>query len=97
MHAAGLPGLVSNALAEYERLALELARSPGLLGDIRQQLGQGRSSASLFDPGRFARDIEAAFERMWQIWCAGEAPRSFSLEAAPLGSSAPPVALSVLP
>lgn len=96
LHAAGLPGLVTNSLAEYERLALELARSPELLGDIRQELGQGRSSASLFDPGRFARDLEAAFERMWQIWCAGEAPRSFSLEAAPLGSPAPPVALSVL-
>lgn len=79
LRAAGLPGLVATSLEEYERRALDLARSPQRLHSIRERLGRARSEAPLFNPDRFARDSEAAFARMWEIRLAGEPPRPFAL------------------
>ena len=79
--AAGLPELITASPAEYERTALRLARSPEFLRDIRQRLRRARSTSPLFDPGRLARDSEAAYLRMWDIWRAGEQPKPFSLAA----------------
>ena len=81
LHAAGLPELVTGSLAEYEAQALRLARSPGELATLRERLIRNRETAPLFDIGRYTRDLEAGFERMVEIAAAGEAPRSFAVEA----------------
>ena len=86
--AAGLPGLVTLLIEEYERLANQLAREPGLLTDIRRKLAGARSSSTLFDGGRGVRELESAFARMWEIWLRGEAPRPFSVQT---GGDAGPV------
>jgi len=77
LRAIGLSELITTSPEEYERLAVRLAKQPDLLSAIRQKLAQARSSAQLFDPGRAGRELEAAFKRMWEIWCAGESPRLF--------------------
>ena len=59
---AGLPELVTDDAAAYERTALELARDPARLQALREKLA-GRNSP-LFDTPRFARDIEALFSEM---------------------------------
>jgi protein O-GlcNAc transferase len=79
--AAGLPELVTSSLADYERVALQLACAPDLLAEIRQKLARSHTTSPLFDPERYVRDSEIAFIRMWEIWCAGEPPRPFSLPA----------------
>ena len=66
LHAAGLPELVTSTLAEYEGLALRLAEDRGELESIRARLRKNRMEMPLFDTPRFARDIEAAFEWMWE-------------------------------
>ena len=33
--------------------------------------------------GAFARDLELAYRRMWEIWIAGGAPAPFALEGGP--------------
>ena len=82
LQAAGLPELVTHSLAEYERLALQLAQTPGLLTGLRRRLAQARLAAPLFDRDRFARDSETAYLKMWEIWRAGEPPRPFSVAPA---------------
>ena len=61
LHAVGLPELVTNTSAEYERLILKLAREPDLLAALRRRLAEGRATAPLFDVVQFTRDLEDAF------------------------------------
>lgn len=64
LHAAGLPELVTDSLADYEEKALHLAKNPALLSAIRQKLLTEKMSSALFDSARFARDLEAAYLEM---------------------------------
>ena len=69
--AIGLPELITGSFAEYEALALELARRPGLLRSYRERLAANRHTTPLFDMARYARDFEDAMERIWAEYCAG--------------------------
>lgn len=79
LRAVGLPELVADDLAEYERRAVSLARAPELLADLRARLEQNRGTAPLFDTRRFARGLEAAFETVWAHHVAGRAPAAFAV------------------
>jgi len=81
--AIGLSELITHDLAEYEALALKLAREPGLLAGLRERLARSRLSAPLFDCERYARHLEAAYEEMWRIWQGGEAPRHIAVAQLP--------------
>ena len=83
LHAAGLPELATSNLADYEAMALKLARDPTLLSGVKTKLAQNRATCPLFNTTRFARHIEAAYTTMWETWQRGEAPKSFSVE--PIG------------
>ena len=82
--AAGLPDLACRDLAEYEEKAVELAVRPDRLRDMRRHLEGGHARLPLFDTARFARNLERAYETMWQRWLAGEAPRPFDVVEPPL-------------
>jgi protein O-GlcNAc transferase len=43
-------------------MAADLAANAGRLGQIRRVLAQNRSAAPLFDTARYAKDLEAAYE-----------------------------------
>src|SRR5262249_38808192 len=75
LHAVGLPELVTDNLADYETLALRLARDPTRLAGLQGRLLQNRTTCPLFDTDRFRRHIEAAYMRMWETWERGEAPQ----------------------
>jgi predicted O-linked N-acetylglucosamine transferase (SPINDLY family) len=79
--AARLSDLVTHSLADYEALALKLARDPSLLAAIRMKLGQTRERLPLFDTARFTRHLETAYRTMWERASRGEAPSSFSVTA----------------
>jgi predicted O-linked N-acetylglucosamine transferase (SPINDLY family) len=64
LKAADMPELVAANLAEYEALALKLARDPHLLAAIRQKLVSGKDNVPLFDTARFTRNLEAAYTAM---------------------------------
>jgi predicted O-linked N-acetylglucosamine transferase (SPINDLY family) len=63
LRAAGLPELVTTSLAEYEALALELARAPPLREALRARLAS--RLGPLFDTPRYARGFEDAIDRAW--------------------------------
>ena len=80
LRAAGLPELITASLEDYEALALKLSRNRELLEELKARLGRNRTRCPLFDTGRFARHIEAAYahicERVWR----GEPPASFAVD-----------------
>jgi predicted O-linked N-acetylglucosamine transferase (SPINDLY family) len=82
LRAAGMPELVTESLAEYEKAALALARSPQRLIALRQKLQDNRDASALFDLPKLTGNIEAAYARMWQAWLSGARPAAFSIEGA---------------
>jgi predicted O-linked N-acetylglucosamine transferase (SPINDLY family) len=81
--AIGLPELVAPSSATYEALAIDLARDPGALMALRERLAINRGARSPFKTKRSCRNLEAAFEKMWEILQRGEAPHGFALEEGP--------------
>jgi protein O-GlcNAc transferase len=77
--AAGLPELVVPSLDAYERRALDLARTPQRLRDLRAKLEANRSTAPLFDMSAYVRNIETAYARMWETWRSGQSPSAFAV------------------
>ncbi len=65
LHAIGLPELVTGSLAEYEALALRLAREPETLAAVRTRLAANRSTYPLFDMARYTQDFEALLLHTW--------------------------------
>jgi predicted O-linked N-acetylglucosamine transferase (SPINDLY family) len=83
LEAVGLPELITSSLADYESLAVRLARNPALLSELRQKLARQRETFPLFNTERFTRHIEAAYTTMWERSQRGEPPQSFAV--APIG------------
>jgi predicted O-linked N-acetylglucosamine transferase (SPINDLY family) len=79
VHAIGLPELATKSLAEYEGLALALARNPERLRDIKSQLMRNRHTQPLFDTAQFTRDLESAYMTMFKRQQAGLPPECFAV------------------
>jgi predicted O-linked N-acetylglucosamine transferase (SPINDLY family) len=77
--AIGLAELVTENPGDFEALAVRLARDPKLSKSVRQKLADNRGSTALFDTGRFARKIEAAYETMLETWERGEPVQGFAV------------------
>src|SRR5512139_4004538 len=71
LHAVGLDELVRTDVAGYEAEAIALAQDAPRRAALREHLIAQRGGR-LFDGGRFARDIEALYERMWARAVAGQ-------------------------
>jgi len=79
LRAIGLPELITRTEAEYEALAIELAKDANVLSAIRRKLERNRRSTPLFDTRLFARHIEAAYSAMHERRLAGLAPESIEI------------------
>lgn len=71
LHAAGLPELVGTTTAAYEANVQALVADPVRRARLRAHLDAQREGGPLFDGVRFARDIEALYDRMWARATAG--------------------------
>lgn len=69
--AAGLPELITHTAEEYEARAIHLATCSEDLAVVREKLSQLIPSSPLFDGQRFTRNLEKAYEIMFQRQCAG--------------------------
>ena len=74
--------LIVPDLAAYEALALELARSPARLAAIREHLTKTRPDNPLFDTPARCRELENAYDTMWDIHRKGQKPHGFSVNIA---------------
>lgn len=74
LHAIGMPELITHTVEEYESAPRRLAASPAEVAQLRQRLQSNRGTAPLFDAPRFAKNIEAAYQAMWERLCDGLEP-----------------------
>jgi predicted O-linked N-acetylglucosamine transferase (SPINDLY family) len=77
----GLPELITTSMAQYEALALDLARNPERLRRLRSTLARNRDSCALFDTPRYARHLETSFRTMRDRAEAGLRPAGFAVDA----------------
>ena len=66
LRAIGLPELVTTSLADYETLALRLAREPSLLARYRARLAANRANRPLFDMARFTHAFDDLLQAAWE-------------------------------
>jgi predicted O-linked N-acetylglucosamine transferase (SPINDLY family) len=69
----GLSELIAQTPEQYVQIAAGLANDPKRLEHLRSTLRQRMQSSPLMDGPGFARDVESAYRRMWEIWCAAQA------------------------
>jgi protein O-GlcNAc transferase len=79
LHAVGMAELVTQSLAEYEALVIDLLNDPSRLSGLRTRLEQGRATAPLFDSPAFTRAVESAYDTMWRRACDGLPPEAFGV------------------
>ena len=72
MRAIGLPELVTDTLADYEALVLELARDPTLLASYRTRLRANKNREPLFDTAGYTRALEGLLWTAWEDWVAAK-------------------------
>ena len=65
----GLTELIARTPEQYVAIALDWARDPARLAALRDGLRQRMLASPLMDGKQYARDVEAAFRKMWQRWC----------------------------
>lgn len=82
LHAAGLSRMVTDSIASYEALAVELAQNSAMLADLKARLRRNVGSQALFDTAQFTRDLERAYLTMWERYQKGDPPVHFAVEAA---------------
>jgi predicted O-linked N-acetylglucosamine transferase (SPINDLY family) len=79
----GVPELITYSAEEYETLAVRLARDRTMLADLRRRIEHGRAQSPLFDPTRFARNIERAYEAMVGLSRSGKPPGEIDVRTLP--------------
>lgn len=79
--ALGQHELVVDSLSAYLARALDLARSPERLAEIKVAMARQRADAPLFDTARFTRHLEAAYLAMAERQRLGLAPDHLHIAA----------------
>jgi predicted O-linked N-acetylglucosamine transferase (SPINDLY family) len=70
---AGIDAGIAWSDAEYVEWGVRLGQDAALREDIAWQLKRSRQTASLWNAKAFTRDVEAAYQQMWQIYLQGAA------------------------
>jgi predicted O-linked N-acetylglucosamine transferase (SPINDLY family) len=79
LRAVGLPDLVTTNQEDYEVLAIELAKNPKKLADIKLKLAKNRLTNPLFDTPLFTKNLETAYIRMMERYLADLQPDHISI------------------
>jgi protein O-GlcNAc transferase len=66
----GLPELIAGSPEQYVQLVVDLAKDASRLRRLRSELRERMLASPLMDASGFARNVESAYRRMWQSWCA---------------------------
>ncbi|MFA7624775.1 MAG: hypothetical protein WCY47_07495, partial [Pusillimonas sp.] len=74
LRAVGLAQLVVTTQANYEALAVTLAKQPKHLAQIKNYLTENRRDFRLFDTPRYVRHLESAFVKIVERFRAGLGP-----------------------
>lgn len=64
----GFPEFAAPTGDDYVRIAVDLAKNPQRLAEVRAALRPKMEASPLLDPRRLARNVEAAYREMWHRW-----------------------------
>ncbi|MEK8047085.1 tetratricopeptide repeat protein [Ideonella margarita] len=64
LNAVGLPDLITESLADYERLAVQLGQQPARVASYKRYLAEHGRQSPLFNVPQLVRDLEAGFEQL---------------------------------
>jgi predicted O-linked N-acetylglucosamine transferase (SPINDLY family) len=73
---AGVEAGIAWSAEEYVAWGVKLGRDGELRQQVRDQLWRSRRTSPLWDGKGFARQMEAAYQQMWQIFCGAADPNS---------------------
>lgn len=76
----GMTELICDNPERYEAEAIRLAGDADARSRLRRRLAKAVARSPLFDGARFTRGLERAYRTMWQRFCQGEPPASFTVE-----------------
>ena len=79
LRAIDVPELIAENFEDYENLAVKLAEDRNALLSLRRKLADNRLTTALFDTALYCRHIEAAYERMIDVYRRGETAQSFAI------------------
>lgn len=79
LNACSLDSLITESMADYERIAIELATQPAKLQAIKSQILANRDSYPLFDTQRYAKNLESAFEHIVDNYRQGKTSQTFTV------------------
>ncbi|XP_016465675.2 putative UDP-N-acetylglucosamine--peptide N-acetylglucosaminyltransferase SEC [Nicotiana tabacum] len=71
--------MVVSSMKEYEEKAVSLALNRPKLQDLTNRLKAVRLSCPLFDTGRWVRNLERSYFKMWNLYCSGQHPQPFKV------------------
>jgi predicted O-linked N-acetylglucosamine transferase (SPINDLY family) len=71
--AVGLPDLITETLADYERLAVQIGRNPARAASYKRYLAESGRKSPLFDIPAIVRDVERQFAHLAGQARAGQA------------------------
>jgi predicted O-linked N-acetylglucosamine transferase (SPINDLY family) len=74
LNAIGLPELITETLADYEKLAIDLAKTPAKLKTLKEKLERNRLTTPLFDTELFTNHVEIAYTQMFERYQADLSP-----------------------
>ncbi len=77
LYAVGFGELVTRNLDEYRTTAISLGEDRTRLRRLSAKLRRDRISGRFFDTQRFVRNIEKAYQEMWERYLKGKKPRQF--------------------
>ncbi len=81
LRAIAMPEMIMASLDDYERHAVHLATHSRDLRELGDKLVANRRTQPLFDSPGITRNLERAYQGMWDIYQAGDSPRSFAVDA----------------
>jgi predicted O-linked N-acetylglucosamine transferase (SPINDLY family) len=79
LDAIGVQDLIAASQADYETLAIRLARAPDELAELKRRIERNRRTAHMFDTPTYIRNLERAFESAWANYAGGHQPKALRL------------------
>lgn len=80
LRAVGLDELIAYRIEDYETLCRELALQPERLRLTSEKLKTNLRHSKLYDGKSFARNLERAYQSMWNQYSSGKLPQSIIIE-----------------
>jgi predicted O-linked N-acetylglucosamine transferase (SPINDLY family) len=81
LRAVGCPELIMGDLQQYQIRAVEIAQSAPLASSLRSRIEARRQTTSLFDTGRYCRELESLYLNLWERFQSGAPAEHFDLMA----------------